>query len=147
VPYDTLLIASANAASSEPHPPSPDLTLPQEVLSEDALRSQPLAWSPDGAWVATIVIAPAQEQGLYLFSFSTGEHRRVDLPDGATDRAAFWGDSGHLFVIRQVPDSATSELWIVPLAADQAPQRLLSDIDLPADADWRDVLSVQLLTP
>ena len=150
VPYDTLLIANAQPAGlHQPRPlsPSPDPLLSQEVLSQRVLPSQPIAWSPDGAWMATIISGPVQRPGLYLFSYSTGEQRRVDLPDGATDVAAFWGDSGHLFVVRQMPYSATSELWIVPLAADQAPQRLLSDINLPANSDWRDVLSVQLLTP
>jgi hypothetical protein len=147
VPYDTLLIANAQPGLHQPRPLSPNPLLSQEVLSQRVLPSHPLAWSPDGAWMAYIISGPVQRPGLYLFSYRTGEQLRVNLPDGATNEAAFWGDSGHLFVFRQVLDSTTGELWMVSLAADQAPQRLLSGINLPSDSDWRDVLSVQLLTP
>lgn len=147
VPYDTLLIANPSAGSDAPHPISSGPALPQEVLSEHALQSQPLAWSPDGAWMAYIVSGSADGQGLYLFSFATGEQRLVNLPGGATEKAAFWGDSEHLFVIRQLQGSTASELWIVPLAAGEAPQLLTSDIQLPANSDWRDILTVQMLTP
>jgi hypothetical protein len=147
VPYDTLLVANASPPSNELRPLPSDLAPSQEVLPERILRSRPLASSTNGEWTAYIVSEPMQGQGLYLVSFSTGEQRLVDLPGDATDRAAFWGDSGHLFVIRQVPDTTASELWIVPLAAGEAPRQVLSDFQISADSDWRDRLSVQLLPP
>jgi hypothetical protein len=147
VPFDTLLVANASPPSNELRPLSSDVALSQEVLPERILRSQPLASSTGGEWTAYIVNEPVQGQGLYLFSFSTGEQRLVDLPGDATDIAAFWGDFCHLFVIRQVPDTTASELWIVPLAAGEAPQQVLSGFQISADSDWRDRLSVKLLTP
>jgi anti-sigma factor RsiW len=147
VPYDTLLIANARPNPLGPRSLSPNPRLSQEVLSQRVLPSQPLASSPDGAWMLYNISGPVQRPGLYLFSLRTGEQRLVDLPDGGTDIAAFWGDSGHLFVIRQAANHTTAELWIVPLAADETPQCVLSDIQLPADSDWRDRLSAQLLTP
>jgi hypothetical protein len=151
VSYDTLLTA-IGASSTHQGGLLPDTTLPEALLLDSILQPQPLEWAPNGTWFAYIVPGADEGQGLYLFSLDKGEQRLVELPGGATEKAVLWGDAGHLFLIRQLPDSTASELWMVPLDANQPPQRIMTNLSLPpnvpnADKGWDDVLTVQMLTP
>lgn len=113
---------------------------------------QALAWSPTGAWAATILPGAPKGEGLYLVAPQRGTVRPIRLPGGGTEKAVIWAGAEHLFVIRQASGQATSELWSVALTGDQPPQRILTsarlpDIGDPAGWGWDDVLAVHVLSP
>lgn len=128
-----------------------DLTrLTRTAIPDQIPWPHTLDWAPNDAWAAyTISNAPSGE-GLYLFAPQDGTLRTVELPGGAFEKAAFWGDAEHLFVIRQQDNSATNDLWLVPLTNDSPPVRIMSNIHTPQTGPyigyrWQDVLAIQVL--
>lgn len=97
----------------------------------DRLR-QPAAaaWSPAGTWLALVVPGQPGGGGLYLYAPEQGRLRQIQLPKGALEKSVFWAGPEHLFVIRQPDGSAQAELWLVSIAGDQVPRRLLSGVAL-----------------
>ncbi|MBN1201729.1 MAG: zf-HC2 domain-containing protein [Anaerolineae bacterium] len=120
----------------------------REPISHQIPWPSVLDWSPNGAWAAYTIPGSPEGEGLCLYALREGVLRPIKLPDGAVEKAVFWAGAEHLFVIRQPQDKATSELWLVPLTIDQAPQRILTNARLPGvGGRWQDVLTAQVLSP
>ncbi|NDJ76105.1 MAG: hypothetical protein GYB65_07585 [Chloroflexi bacterium] len=109
-----------------------------------------LAWSPNGAWAAYIVPSQIEGGGLYAYAPQDSTLRAVQLPAGATEKAVYWADAEHVFVVRQAVDKPVTELWLASVTADEPPQRIISDVVIPSsDAysgwRWQDVMATQVL--
>jgi Tol biopolymer transport system component len=108
-----------------------------------------MAWAPNGAWLAFTVTNRAEGAGLYVFAPEDRSLRQVRLPKGATEKAVFWADMEHLFVIRQGTASSATELWIVSLTSGEA-QRIITNVEAPLPDvyngwRWQDVLAMQAI--
>lgn len=88
------------------------------------------AWSPAGTWLALVVPGQPGGGGLYLYAPEKGYLRQIRLPAGAAEKSVSWAGPEHLFVIRQPDGSVQAELWLVSIAGDRVPQRLLSGVAL-----------------
>ena len=111
---------------------------------------QTFDWAPNGAWMAYAVAGAAEGQGVYLYAPQEAELRPVKLPNGATEKTAFWAGAEHLFVVRQPQDTFMSELWMVPLTTHESPQRIMTNVKLPQTGtnnewSWQDVLTTQII--
>jgi len=108
-----------------------------------------MAWAPNSTWLAFTDTNRAEGAGLYVFAPDDRTLRQVRLPKGATEKAVYWADAEHLFVIRQQVASPVTELWLVSLTSGDA-QRLITNVEAPLPDvyngwRWQDVLAMQAI--
>jgi len=122
------------------------------VIADQIPWPQVLDWAPNGAWLAYTVAGAAEGQGLFVYALQEAELRLISLPGGATEKSVAWAGPEHLFVIRQTTgNNPMSELWLVSLTTDQAPQRVMTNVRVPKMGPyngwrWQDVLTTQVIT-
>lgn len=120
-------------------------TLPDQVAWPGALE-----WAPNGAWIAYTVAGMAEGEGLYLYAPAESKLKPIRLPNGAAERSVAWIGPEHLFVVRQPKNKAAAEVWLVSATTDDAPQRIMTNIQQPQTGPfvgwrWQDVLAARIL--
>lgn len=105
------------------------------------------AWSPAGTWLALVVPGQPEGGGLYLYAPEQGRLRQIQLPKGAAEKSVTWAGPEHLFVTRQPDSSAQAELWLVSIAGDQVPRRLLSGIALSQTGLPHNAIAARVVLP
>jgi Tol biopolymer transport system component len=104
----------------------------REVVSLPSKRVEEIAVSPDGRRVAYQATEPSVGQDLFLMPIAGGAPRsvlRVTAPERLLNRFDWTSDGAALVVAKQRDDTASNELWLVPVDSSAKPRKLDVNVD------------------
>ena len=104
----------------------------REVVSIPSKWAEEIAVSPDGRYLAYQTTEPAVGQDLFLMPITGGSPRsalRVTAPERLLNRFDWTSDGAALVVAKQLADTESNELWLVPVDGSAKPRKLDLNVD------------------